>query len=194
MPFYVPQATDAACSVASITITLNALRGLPTLAADPIITQEKLLEKVADEKWVAATARGGFGVTWAELEQHLLQSLRVYQVPAGLEVWRPSDSSAATLERLREILTDNEQSSDDIIIGVFDQGVLTGDTNVGHVSPIGAYDQHTRRVLVMDTDREWYVPYWISDERFLEAMLRPGPQDSERGGLLRLHKNAAAVN
>jgi hypothetical protein len=194
MPFYVPQATDAACSVASITIALNAVRGLPTLAHDPVITQERLLERVADEKWVAATARGGFGVTWAELEKYLLQSLRSYQVPAGLEVWRPSDSSAATLERLREILTENEQSADDIIIGVFDQGVLTGDTNVGHVSPVGAYDQHTRRVLVMDTDREWYVPYWISDERFLEAMLKPGPQDAERGGLLRLRKNEAHVN
>jgi hypothetical protein len=194
LPFYVPQATEAACSIASITIALNALRGLPSLAADPIITQERLLERVADARWLGATARGGSGVTWAELEHYLGESIRAYAVQASVEVWRPDNRSELTLQRLREMLAENEQSSSDIIIGVFDQGVLTGDVNIGHVSPIGAYDQKSRRVLVLDTDREWYVPYWVSDERLLEAMLKPGPQDSERGGLLRVRRNGIAVN
>ena len=194
LPFYVPQATEAACSVASITVALNALRGLPSLAADPIITQERLLERVSDARWVSATARGGSGVTWAELEHFLGESIRAYGIQASVEVWRPDDGSEPTLQRLREMLADNEQSSSDIIIGVFDQGVLTGDVNIGHVSPIGAYDQKSPRVLVMDTDREWYVPYWVSDERLLEAMLKPGPQDSERGGLLRVRRKETAVN
>ncbi len=194
LAFYVPQATDAACSVASITMALNAARGLPPFAADPIITQQQLLERVADERWVAATAQGGSGVTWAELEHYLREGLRTYQVPAAMEVWRPGDGSAATLQQLRDLLVDNERTSSDVIIAVFDQGVLTGDVNIGHVAPIGAYDQQTRRVLVMDVDREWYVPYWVADELLLESMLRPGPQDPERGGFLRLRKNEPQTN
>jgi hypothetical protein len=108
------------------------------------------------------------------LEGYVAEGLRAYQVPATLQVWRPSDGSAATLEQLRELLAENEQSSADVIVGVFDQGVLTGDVNIGHVSPIAAYDQRNKRVLVMDVDREWYVPYWVSDELLLEAMLKPG--------------------
>ena len=39
-----------------------------------------------------------------------------------------------------------------------------------HISPIGAYDKTHMRVLIMDVDREWYEPYWVSDERLLLAM------------------------
>jgi hypothetical protein len=46
----------------------------------------------------------------------------------------------------------------------------------------------------MDVDREWYVPYWVADELLLESMLRPGPQDPERGGFLRLRKNEPQTN
>jgi hypothetical protein len=194
LAFYVPQATDAACSVASITMALNAARGLPPSATDPIITQQRLLERVADARWTEATVQGGPGVTWAELEGYVAEGLRAYQVPATLQVWRPSDGSAATLEQLRELLAENEQSSADVIVGVFDQGVLTGDVNIGHVSPIAAYDQRNKRVLVMDVDREWYVPYWVSDELLLEAMLKPGSHDPERGGLLRVRKIEPQVN
>ncbi len=59
LAFYVPQATDAACSVASITMALNAARGLPPSATDPIITQQRLLERVADARWTEATVQGG---------------------------------------------------------------------------------------------------------------------------------------
>jgi hypothetical protein len=194
LAFYVPQGTDAACSVASITMALNAVRGLLPFAADRIITQQQLLERVADERWTAATAQGGPGVTWAELEGYLLGGLRAYQVPAALQVWRPSDASAATLQELRDLLAENEQSSADVIVGVFDQGVLTGDVNIGHVSPIGAYDPQRKRVLVMDVDREWYVPYWVIDELLLEAMLKPGSHDPERGGVLRIRKTEPQVN
>ncbi len=48
-----------------------------------------------------------------------------------------------------------------------------------HISPIGAYDEASKRVLVMDVDREWYEPYWVSDERLLLSMSKK----TERYGL-----------
>jgi hypothetical protein len=59
----------------------------------------------------------------------------------------------------------------------FNQGVLTGDWDGPHISPIGAYDRESGHVLIMDVDREWYVPYWSPDERMLDAMLRPAPPE-----------------
>ena len=52
--------------------------------------------------------------------------------------------------------------------------MITGD------SPIAAYDQETRQVLIMDVDREWYVPYWTTDTKLLEAMLRRAPPSMAR--------------
>ncbi len=39
-----------------------------------------------------------------------------------------------------------------------------------HISPVGAYDKATRRVLILDIDRKWYEPYWAPDTVVLEAM------------------------
>jgi hypothetical protein len=58
-----------------------------------------------------------------------------------------------------------------------------------HISPIAAYNQESRQVLIMDVDRAWYVPYWTTDSKLLEAMLRPalaahGRLAGETGGLV----------
>jgi hypothetical protein len=43
----------------------------------------------------------------------------------------------------------------------------------------------------MDVDRQFYIPYWTSDEKLLEALLRPAPADlgrlaGETGGIVRV--------
>ena len=44
----------------------------------------------------------------------------------------------------------------------FIQELLTGAKGgpYQHISVIGAYDKQRARVLIMDVDRAWYVPYW----------------------------------
>lgn len=189
--FYIPQVTSSDCSLASVTMQVNAIRGVPAGAADRLVTEKALLDAVGSEAWRAETAQDGVGVTWAELVGYVEQSLRSSGIPgARVEAFKPADATPATLERLRAILAENERSDRDIAIIYFNQGVLTGDWDGPHVSPIGAYDPATRRVLVMDVDREWYVPYWSSDEALLQSMLRPtpaefGPLAGETGGVIR---------
>jgi len=77
------------------------------------------------------------------------------------------------------IATATHPAGDDIALIYYNQGVVTGDWDGPHLSPIGAYDMRRRRVLIMDVDRQWYVPYWTSDEKLLEAMLRPAPADQK---------------
>ena len=126
-PYYVPQATDSACSVAAITMLLNALRALPPKSVDPLVTQQALLEKVANDQWAKETAQGGSGVTWDEFVADVRASLAAYGLAADADVLKPQDNSAATLAQVRRKLTENELSDRDIILVNFDQGVLTGD-------------------------------------------------------------------
>ena len=156
----------------------------------PIVTQTALLEAVGDKTWTDKGAEGGDGVTFAEFVSVLEDSLRSYGIgDHALEVIRPADASPASLAEVRRALAANEASEADLILIYFNQGVLTGDWDGPHISPIGAYDEGTGQVLIMDVDREWYIPYWSSDEKLLEAMLRPapaehGPLAGETGGLV----------
>jgi hypothetical protein len=188
--FYLPQQTSSACSLASVAMAVNFVRGLPPGAEDLLVTQDGLLAAVKDEAWARKTAEDGEGVKLAEFDQELREALAAFGVKdAEVELFRPADASAATLARLRAILAANEASDKDVLLAYFNQGVLTGDWDGPHISPIGAFDATTGRVLVMDVDREWYVPYWSPDQKLLEAMLKPAPADQgvlagETGGLV----------
>jgi len=182
-PFYIAQETDSDCSIASATIVLNVLRGIPALSADELVTPRALITAVNNQQWIAQTRQGGEGVTLVEMHAYLEQSLRAYRAEDyEIAVFRPNAASPDNLELVRKLLMQNEQSERDIVLVYFNQSVLTGDWDGPHISPVGAYDSATDRVLIMDVDRRWYVPYWSSLTRLFESMLRPTP---ERFGHLR---------
>jgi hypothetical protein len=106
-----------------------------------------------------------------------------------VEIVRPADDVPDALAMLRRTLSTNEASDQDVVLAYFNQGVLTGDWDGPHISPIAAYDQEAGQVLIMDVDREWYIPYWTPDTKLLQAMLRPAsaehsPLAGETGGLV----------
>ena len=77
----------------------------------------------------------------------------------------------------------------------FNQGAVTGDWDGPHISPIGAYDAKTDRVLIMDVDRDWYVPYWTPTKVLLNALVKPAPADQgvlagETGGYYVVSRSA----
>jgi len=189
-PFYLPQDTDSACSAASIAMLLNALRGVPARASTELVTQAGLRAALHNEQWTGETAQQGAGVTFAETAAIITQSLKAYHLESyRIEVFKPEPASHANFNKLRNILAANERSAKDIALVYFNQGVLTGDWDGPHVSPIGAYDANTGRVLVMDVDRSYYVPYWSPVSKLLESMLKPSPAKfgrlaGETGGII----------
>jgi hypothetical protein len=196
-PFYVPQVTGSACALATIVTVLNALIGLPPLGTDTLVSQQSLLQAVGSADLAAKTAEKGEGVTFDEFMTYLAKSLDAYKLSADIEVLKPADASAQTLARVRALLADNERSGDDFVMVYYNQGVVTGDWDGPHLSPIGAYDAAQKRVLIMDVDREFYIPYWTEDETLLAAMLRPAPPAlgalaGETGGLVRVTLRAGA--
>jgi Phytochelatin synthase len=177
--FYVPQRTSSDCSAAAAVMAVNALRGLPQRADTAIVTEDKLLKDVADKKWSGEVVEDGPGVTFGEFATYLGESLKVESVAASpVAATHLKVADDAALAGLRAALTANESSgARDVMLVYFNQGAVTGDWDGPHISPIGAYDARGDRVLIMDVDRDWYVPYWTPTKVLLDALVKPAPAD-----------------
>ncbi len=175
MPFYVPQMNEYSCSVASVVTIFNAIvkrrDGVPDTERN--ITQGMLLDGVKDVPIRKLVSKQGFkgrhGVTLEELRTVAEQTARIHGVRTQVTA---HSFRTRSLEELRAILQANEQDPQDFLMAHFVQDDLTGARGgpYAHISPIGAYDEKTRRVLILDVDREWYSPYWVTDEDLLAAM------------------------
>ena len=174
MPFYVPQNNDYACSAASIAIIFNAATkgraGIPDTERN--ITQDMLLQSIREVPLRELVSKEGFqgrhGLTLEELRVAVEQTARTLGVRAQVTAHSFRNRS---VEEFRKILRTNEEDPTDFLLVHFVQDDLTGARGgpYSHISPIGAFDGSTRRVLILDVDREWYSPYWASDEDLLAA-------------------------
>jgi len=188
-PFYVPQETDSDCSVANAVIVLNVLRGMGYVGEE-LVTSKTLLARVNNHTWLSQTREHSEGVTFSEMRVYLQQSLKSYGLQDyEIETLKLSEFSPSRLAVVRNLLRKNEMSDRDVVLAYFNQGVLTGDWDGPHISPIGAYDEATDRVLIMDVDRRYYVPYWTSTTKLAEAMFKPTPSrfghlSGKSGGLI----------
>lgn len=193
-PYNKPQFTGSACSVASVTMALNGLRGLPKKNTSKIPTQPAVLKKVGNKSWTDRSAEGGSGVTFKQLRRYTRQTLDAYSVDASIFAFHPKAADDQALTRTREILAANEASADSVALIYFNQGVLTGDWNGPHVSVIGAYDAATDRVLVLDVDQNWYIPYWSPVSALVDSFVKPAPQSmgvlaGQTGGIVSITKD-----
>ena len=188
-PFARAQFTSSACSIAAVTAAVNGLAGLPARAEDTILSQPELLEATGLPLWAELSAEGGDGVTFDQLAEFTAAALTAREMPYSVTTMHPSSDDATTLDALRAALAANEASADDAVLVYFNQGVVTGDWDGPHVSPIGAYDAGRDRVLILEVDQDWYTPYWTPVPVLLQAMLRPAPADQgvlegQTGGLV----------
>jgi hypothetical protein len=154
-------------------MVVNAARAHRTLTANQrLATGPEMLEKVKlpgiDWKQRVESHQG---LSLPEIPIALGAALRFYGVTEFQIEAVPMQDSAAARTRLHRDLVENEATDRNFIIANFDQGLFTGDAPVGHISPVAAYDARRKRVLVLDSDREWYEPYWVSEATFARGML-----------------------
>ena len=182
MPYYTAQQSGSACSIASVTMLLNALRvGAPLTTDDELVTQPGLIKKTGDAAWANS------GVVLDELGDKVRASLKAY----GLEKYSAKVihvNAALTKKKFVEMLVANERSRSDVILINYIQGSLTDDSPIGHIAPIGAYDAKTDRVLVLDPDREWYEPYWSKSADVLAGMQTEDKLVKKNRGLVWVRK------
>jgi hypothetical protein len=194
VPYYVPQRDDRSCSLASLTMLVNAARGPEPLGPDdPLVTQSLLFERVHSPVWQQGLAEGGEGVTLDQLAPLAQQSLAAFGIRAArTQVTHVPDTSPASLERFRVLLAANEASPDDWLLLNFDPAAYTGAGGYGHIAPVGAYDADSGRLLILDPDRTWYEPYWVSAAVALAGMATLDRVSGQPRGYLYVSISASA--
>jgi len=187
-PFYVGQQDDVSCSLATLTMLVNAARRHTRLGTDePMVAQRLLRRRVNSPVWERGLAPGGEGVTLDELAVLAAQSLRAFELaPGRVRVTHVPEASAQALADLREALRANEVSGDDWLFVNFLAAAYVGVGDYGHIAPVGAYDADARRVLILDPDRDWYEPYWVPDEVALAGMATRDSVTGEPRGYLQV--------
>lgn len=91
---------------------------------------------------------------------------------------------AKTIETVRQDLIKNEGNSRNFIIANFAQNAFTDDSDIGHMATVGAYDDKSRKVLILDPDRKYYEPYWVSVETLIRGMNTTDSDGVSRRGYL----------
>ena len=173
IPYYAAQVNGKACSVASVEMVVNAARsGRKLTSDDKLATQSEMMTKIKSDTWrKGVLAKSGKGVELDKLGQLVRESLELYGVSVeSIETVHVDSASPDMVAKVRTALETNEKSSGDFIIANFVQKVFTGDAPVGHLAPVAAFDAGKSQVLIMDPDREWYEPYWVSLETFVKGM------------------------
>lgn len=74
-----------------------------------------------------------------------------------------------SLEEFRSVVARNLADPGDYLLVNYQREVL-GQSRVGHISPIAAYDAETDRVLIMDTASYKYPPTWVELPMLHKAM------------------------
>ncbi len=145
------QKLSSFCGVASSSIVLNAL--------GKSVSQTSLFHEEASNVrpiWKVAVRGMTLQVLADILESH------------GVEVVT-SHADASNLEEFRQTVIRNLSSEDDYMLVNYQREEL-GQSRVGHISPIAAYDAETDRVLIMDTATYKYPHTWVSLEGLFGAM------------------------
>lgn len=174
--YYVPQLNNYACSAASISIILNAAKTTEIKTTDTaVISQKHLLDTVKAEHWAKRLRllgyKGSHGTSLEILEKIVQESFKKNGFPNTLtQKEHVTEITPQIKQKVEQMLIENEKNSEDFILVNFNQRSFTDDTDAGHISPVGAYDETHKQVLILDTDREYYEPYWISLDTLLEGM------------------------
>ena len=180
IPFYVPQFNDYSCSTASVAMVMNGIlmAGKALRNSDKNITQADLLEKIRANHWKERVSNKGYmghhGLTLSQLAEAIKESLKGYGINNYSVLEIPTNNySEAGLQKFRDVLHRNESNNKNFLLVHFVQDDLTKASGgpFAHICPVGAYDSAKRKVLILDVDRDWYEPYWISDDQLFRAMI-----------------------
>lgn len=174
IPYYEGMRGGHSASAATMAMVLNALRqDTRYSAADELVTEASLLKKVTTHAWAAKVSdEKPTGVKLAELGEIADASLAVYGSSAVARVIPVLAPGRATRAAVRARLEENERSGRDFLIAHYMQSVFTGDPEgaVGVYAAVGAFDAGRDRVLILETDRKYYEPYWVSLDAFVDAL------------------------
>jgi hypothetical protein len=187
-PYLLHQHTDCSCSLATATMLLNGARAIEGHARiGQFVSERGLLDRMADPEWEKGiTPPDGGGASLAELRDKLERAVSLYALSGwSVEHCVVEADDAATGETFRAHLTAMEQAGDRLLAGNYHLATTYGDSwDIGHFSPIGAYDAAADRVLLLDVWKADYEPSWVDRMRLLRGMVPISPLTGTPRGYL----------
>lgn len=169
-PYYLPQPTNASCSSTSAAMVINALRIPQMQYTNQRLVTPYSVARSTKNTWQNDVKQGGKGVTLDQFGLFLTQAMKAYHIlPTNIEVIHATRTTSVAA-KFHQALLDGEKTGRTFIIVNFDQKFISGAENAGHFAPVGAYDVNTKRVLIMDPDREFFEPYWVPEHQLLNSM------------------------
>ena len=191
-PYLLHQHTDCSCSLATATMLLNGARAMEGQARiGQFVSERGLLERMADPVWEKGiTPPDGGGASLAELRDKLERAVGLYALSGwSVEHCIVDADDAATGDAFRAHLVAMEQAGDRLLAGNYHLATTYGDNwDIGHFSPIGAYDAATDRVLLLDVWKADYEPTWVDRMRLLKGMVPVSPLTGTPRGYLGLRR------
>jgi Phytochelatin synthase len=172
-PHLIQQATDSSCSLATAVMLINAVRGREGhLRIGGPVSETSLLDKLGDMAWRMAVAKDGNGLSLTEFAAAMERALLSYECAGSWSVIiTPATDADAAAADLRAALTVMENSAAGFAAANFHLNLFYGDgVDVGHFSPIGAYDAARDLVLMLDVYKKDYEPMWAPLPRLARAM------------------------
>ena len=106
----------------------------------------------------------------------------------GVEATRGSDSTVDEFRKVVKRICTSLSPSDcthptSFLIVSYTRKVI-GQTGTGHFSPVGAYDEASDSVLLLDTARFKYGPHWVKLELLFEALIPLDPSTGKSRGYM----------
>jgi len=172
-PHLIQQATDCSCSLATAVMLINAVRGREGhLRIGGPVSEASLLDKLGDAFWREAVAQDGNGLSLTEFAAALERALQFYECSGtwSVAITPVTDAEVAAAD-LRAALRAMENGAAGFVAANFHLDLFYGDgVDVGHFSPIGAYDAARDLVLMLDVYKKDYEPMWAPLPRLSKAM------------------------
>ncbi len=195
LPHYQGMMGSHSASVASIVTAINSLRDPSKLTgSDENISEENILKLDPTSSWKRKiSGKKPKGIELDEVSKLSLVAIKKYLgEQASAELLNSESLKKMTDDQLHQLLKDNEADANTVMVARYIQSAFTNDPEgaVGTYSTVGAYDKETKRVLIMETDRKYYAPYWVSLENFKKGLLDLKSKDGKHylGGILLVHK------
>jgi len=172
-PHLIQQGTESSCSLATAVMLINAVRGRDGhLRTGEPVSEASLLGKLGDVAWQAAVAPGGNGLSLIEFAAAMERALLSCECGGTWSVTiAPVTDADAAISELRAALIAMENGTAGFAAANFHLDLFYGDgVDVGHFSPIGAYDPARDLVLVLDVYQKDYEPMWAPLPHLARAM------------------------
>jgi hypothetical protein len=180
-PHHIQQMTECSCSLATTVMLLNVLG----VAVD----ETTLLDRLDDADWRERIgADSGRGLPLRCLPARWQAAMAAH----GLAGWQaesvPVESPAAALPGLRRALVAAEAGEAWVAINFHLDRFYGDGADIGHWSPVAAYDAQRDRALVLDVYRKDYAPHWAPLPHLAEALAPRDPTTQEPRGYALLRR------